>query len=278
MNLCEPQDLITLQHELLMSIGAHSSPEDLVKEFSFKAIKTLHLEKIHFFQKNNNQAGIEKNTFSIPFSALDIINENSKFDCYNTTSSPTDSGFIEEIKYKQRFFYCFGIKYFGFILLERRIKPFEEKLIQAVVPPIIRFAIDYLGRKQFELNTKQRTKINEISSALRIDNQKFETILGAIKDGVIAININKKIFFANKSAHAYIGVDNNTKFDQKYYEYFRLFTIDKSEDITRKLETFAIQNTIWSPGEPVVFKTHNGKTSVCVRLMCKKFMTEDKAQ
>lgn len=263
MNIAGPQSLITLQHELLMSIGTHSNSEELLKVFSFKAIKTLNLKRIHFFQKNNINAGIGKREFSIPLSAVGFLKEIQELETYYNMPSPNDSGFVEEIKNDGSFFYCFGIKDFGYILLERRIKPFEDNLIQALIPPVIRFSMAYLSRKQFELNDIQKNKINAISSALRLDKQKFETILGAIKDGVIAININKKIFFANESAHAYMGVNKDTNLNKKYYEYFRLLTIDKSEDVTRKLENLAIQKTTWSPNEPVIFKTHNGKTSVC---------------
>ncbi|WP_299878140.1 EAL domain-containing protein [uncultured Cocleimonas sp.] len=263
MILCEPENLISLQHELLMSIGTHTSPEALLKEFSFKAIKTLNLKRIHFFQKSNKHVGIRKKTFCIPLSAKDIIAENPKLERYCVNHLPTENGYIEEIEHNGSFFYSFGIKNFGYILLERRLKAFDQSLIQALIPPILRFCIAYLSRKQFELNTKQRNKIHEISSALRLDKQKFETILGAIKDGVIAININKKIFFANDSAYVYMDVENNAKFDKKYYEYFRLFNIDLSEDITRKLENYAMKSTTWSPKEPIVFKTESGKTSVC---------------
>ncbi|MEB8433526.1 EAL domain-containing protein [Cocleimonas sp. KMM 6892] len=260
---CEAQSLISLQHELLLSIGTHTSPEALLKEFSFKAIKTLNLKRIHFFQKSNKLVGIRKKSFCIPLSAKDIISENQKLARYYNKLLPTENSFIEEIEHNGSFFYSFGIKNFGYILLERRLKAFDESLIQALIPPVLRFSIAYLSRKQFELNTKQRNKIHEISSMLRLDKQKFESILGAIKDGVIAININKKIFYANDSARAYMDVEKHTDIDKKYYEYFRLLNIDQTEDITQKLERYASKNTSWSPKESVVFKTQSGKTSVC---------------
>ncbi|MGK0272890.1 MAG: diguanylate cyclase (GGDEF)-like protein [Cocleimonas sp.] len=183
---------------------------------------------------------------------------------YIYSITPSENRFIEEIKCKRAYIYCFAVKDLGYMFFERRVKPLEASLIQALVTPISRFAMSYANKQQLLLNIKQKETFENISQNLEQDKLKFETILGAINDGVIAINNKKRIFFANKSAHKFMNIDDGvSSLDRKYYEYFRLSNLDDDVDITREIELLAIQEKKWAPDKPLRFKANNAPSIIC---------------
>lgn len=256
-------NLITLQHELLMSIGAHTDPDEMLKLFSLKLIKALNLKRIYLIQKKNEFIEIEESVFSIPPTTIDFLQEHPKLSSFKNSFAPTVTNFFEEIEYEQGYIYCFGVKDLGYLFFERRLKPLDEDLLESLITPMNRFAQMYLSKQQFVLNIKQKEKIKKMSAILELDKLKFETILGAIDDGVIAINKQKEIIFANTSAYKAMGIEDKTELSKKYYEYFRLFSLDNTQDNTRSLEKLAIENTDWSVETPFIFKTKNTNESIC---------------
>lgn len=264
MKFLDPYNLISLQHELIMSIGTYDETDEILKCFSLRAIKTLNLKRIHIIQKEDINLDIKDQVFSIPPLNNSFLEDNNRLAKYRYSQTPTNSEYIEEIKCDRTYFYCFSIKNLGFMFLERRLKPFGESLLQALVAPISRFGMAYLNKHQFLLNIKQKETIEEISMDLELDKLKFETILGAISDSVIAINIYKEIIFANNSAYKFLNTGFKCKeFTKKYYEYFRLYELVGNKDITRSLELLAIKDKKWSPEDPVLFKAKGLDPIVC---------------
>ena len=260
----DPTSLFSLQHELILSIGTFNNSEELFKKFSLRAIKTLNLKRIHILQIENESLEVSSNNFSIPPSSSSFFDKNIELTRYQDFVVPQDTAFIEEIKIANSYIYSFSVKDLGYMFLERRVKPFEDSLIQALVTPISRFSMSYSNRQQFLLNIKQKETIEKISNTLEQDKLKFEAILGAITDGVIAINTKKEIFYANNSAHKFLNRDDNSApLNKKYYEYFRLFNLNDEKDITRELELLARQEIIWAPDKPVLLKANEASTIIC---------------
>ena len=258
-----PLYLIELQHELLTSIAELTDPDEMLEQFLLCAIKHLHLQRAHFIQKENEHAEIEEMILSIPLLVEDLIVDQTLLNRLMKADLPDKSSFVEEYKSNNAYVFCFGIQDLGYVLFERSEKPFDEALKQALIAPLIRFYFAYLSRKQFLSNINQHDRIKNLSSVLKLDKRKFETILGAINDGVIALSSDKKIFFANQSAHQLLGTDHNKSLEYKYYDYFRLYAIDGITDITKELEALAINNEAWSSETPIVFKTPEHKNKIC---------------
>ena len=114
MNAPSPHNLIMLQHELLMSLGASVVPEDTLKHFAMRAIKALNLRCVYVLEKDNPILGLESSIHKIPRAAADF----AYYEClrkFDNCGFPDSSNYVEEIIVGSQYWYCFSLKTFVMI-------------------------------------------------------------------------------------------------------------------------------------------------------------------
>ena len=262
-----PQNLIMLQHELLMSLGVSVVPEETLKTFAMRTIKALNLRCVYVLEKDNPILGLESAIHRVPLAAAEFSRYKhlKKFD---HCGFPDASNFIEEILVDSHYWYCFSLKNLGYMIFERRGKALDASVINALVAPIARFTQAYVDRKQFLLNESHRQHIKIISDRVQSEKYRLEHIFRTIKDGVLVLDNDGQVYFANLAAHKLLGLEENYSLEDHFTYYFRILEIATKIDLTRTIAEFCEKTGEWSANEPVILKTWEDK-EVIVRLIVK---------
>ena len=265
-----------LQHELLMSLGDSAVPEETLKQFAMRAIKTLNLHCVYVLEKENPILGLLAFTHRVPLAAVEVSRYQhlKKFD---DAEFPEVSEFIEEIVVDGHYWYCFSLKNLGYIILERRTKAFESAVINALVAPVARFTQAYVGRKQFLLNEKHRFQIKSISDRVQSEKFRLEHIFRTIKDGVLVLNNEGAIYFANLAMYKLFGLDESYHFADHFTHYFRTLEIDTKKDLTRSIARYCEKNGQWTSSAPIILMTWEDR-EVIVRLHVKVMQDTEGAE
>ncbi len=267
MNAPSPHNLIMLQHELLMSLGASVVPEETLKHFAMRAIKALHLRCVYVLEKDNPILGLESSIHKVPRAAADFAH----YEClrkFDNCGFPDTSNFVEEIADGNQYWYCFSLKNLGYIIFERRGKPFEQSVISALIAPVARFTQAYVDRKQFLLNENHRQHIKSISDRVQSEKYRLEHIFRSIRDGVLVLDNDGLVYFANLAAHKLFGLDENYQLEDHFTYYFRILEIGTKKDLTRTIVECCAENGEWLSNDPVILTTWEDK-EVIVRLNVK---------
>lgn len=267
MNAPSPHNLIMLQHELLMSLGASVVPEETLKHFAMRAIKALNLRCVYVLEKDNPILGLESSIHKIPRAAADF----AYYEClrkFDNCGFPDSSNYVEEIIVGSQYWYCFSLKNLGFIIFERRGKPFEQSVINALIAPVARFTQAYVDRKQFLLNENHRQHIKSISDRVQSEKYRLEHIFRTIRDGVLVLDNDGLVYFANLAAHKLFGLDENYQLEDHFTYYFRILEIGTKKDLTRTIVECCAENGEWFSNDPVILTTWEDK-EVIVRLNVK---------
>ena len=267
MNAPSPHNLIMLQHELLMSLGASVVPEETLKHFAMRAIKALHLRCVYVLEKDNPILGLESSIHKVPRAAADFAH----YEClrkFDNCGFPDTSNFVEEIAVGSQYWYCFSLKNLGYIIFERRGKPLEQSVISALIAPVARLTQAYVDRKQFLLNENHRQHIKSISDRVQSEKYRLEHIFRTIRDGVLVLDNDGLVYFANLAAHKLFGLDENYQLEDHFTYYFRILEIGTKKDLTRTIVECCAENGEWLSNDPVILTTWEDK-EVIVRLNVK---------
>jgi diguanylate cyclase (GGDEF)-like protein/PAS domain S-box-containing protein len=256
-----------LQHELLMSLGASVVPEETLKNFAERAIKALGLRCVYVLEKDNPILGLDSSIHTVPKTAADFSRHEhlKKFD---NCGFPEESDYVEEIVKDNTYWYCFSLKNLGFMIFEREEKPFDSSVITALIAPVARFTQAYVDRKQFLLNENHRKHIKTISDRVQSEKYRLEHIFRTIRDGVLVLDNDGLVYFANLAAHKLFGLDENYQLEDHFTYYFRILEIGTKKDLTRTIVECCSENGEWLSNEPVILTTWEDK-EVIVRLNVK---------
>ncbi len=260
-------NLILLQHKLLMSLGPTIIPEESLNNFMLSAVEALDLDCVYVLEKDNPTLGIESSLHQTPSSANGFPwhSELSKFD---NCGFPNTSEFIEEIVTNEHYWYCYSLKNLGYIIFKRQKTPFETELINALVAPIARFTQAYVDRKQFISNENHRYQIKYTSDKVQSEKYRLEHIFRTIKDGVLVLDNDGMIHFANRACYKLFGLDESTLLEEHFTYYFRIMELDTQKDLTKMIVESCALNGEWSTNAPVILKTWEDK-DIIVRLNVK---------
>ena len=250
-----------------MSFGPSVEPEETLKSFTIGAIKALNLRCIYVLEKDNPILGLESSVHRIPLAAADFSSYPSlkKFD---ECGFPATSDFVEEIVVDGRYWYCYSLKNLGYIIFERRGKAFDTPLINALIAPVARFTQAYVDRKQFLLNEQNRHHIKSISDRIQSEKYRLEHIFRTIKDGVLVLDNDGLVYFANLAAYKLFGLDENYGLEEHFTYYFRIVEIGTNKDLTRTIVEDCAKYGEWTSSDPVILKTWEDR-EVIVRLNVK---------
>ena len=262
-----PHNLIMLQHELLMSLGASAVPEETLKNFAMRAIKALNLRGVYVLEKDNPILGLESLVHRVPLAAADF-SKHEHLKKYDNCGFPDASNFVEEIVAGVNYWYVFSLKNLGYIIFERRGKAFDQSVINSLVAPVARFTQAYVDRKQFLLNENHRQHIKTISDRIQSEKYRLEHIFRTIKDGVLVLDNDGQVYFANLAAHKLFGLEENYQLEDHFTYYFRILEVGTNIDLTRSIVECCAENGEWSSNDPVILKTWEDR-EVIVRLNVK---------
>ena len=96
MNAASSHNLILLQHELLMSLGATTAPEETFKNFSLQAIESVNLKCVFLIEKDNPILGLEAGMHQIPEEAPSF-NQYPELKKFDNCGFPDRSDFVAVI-------------------------------------------------------------------------------------------------------------------------------------------------------------------------------------
>ena len=267
MNAASSHNLILLQHELLMSLGATTAPEETFKNFSLQAIESVNLKCVFLIEKDNPILGLEAGMHQIPEEAPSF-NQYPELKKFDNCGFPDRSDFVAEIFSSDRFWYVFSLKNLGYIIFERVGSSLDQPVLNALIAPVARFTQAYVDRKQFLLNENHRQHIKSISDRIQSEKYRLEHIFRTIKDGVLVLDNDGLVYFANLAAHKLFGLEENYAMEDHFTYYFRIFEIGTQKDLTRSIVECCGENGAWSSNEPVILKTWEDK-EIIVRLNVK---------
>ena len=265
--LPSPHNIILLQHELLMSLGASVVPEELLKSFAMTVIKALNLRSVYVLEKDNPTLGLEFSVHKVPLAAAEL----SKYEHlkkFDYCGFPSESKFVEEIVIGSNYWYCYSLKNLGYIIFECSDQALEDLVINALAAPVERFTQAYVDRKQFLLNESHRQQIKSISDRVQSEKYRLEHIFRSIRDGVLVLDNDGLVYFANLAAHKLFGLEESYQLEDHFTYYFRILDIDLKKDLTRSIVECCAKNGEWLSNEPVILKTWEDK-EIIVRLNVK---------
>ena len=260
--------IVTLQHELLFSLGLTKDPKVTLNNFALSAINSLDLTCLYILEKDNPILGLEASIHRVPLTAPEFFNHKllQKFAAYDFEET---SEFVEEIVCADDYWYCFSLRDLGFIIFERSGAPFDRTTINALVAPVARFSQAYVSRKQHIVNEKNRHQLKSISDRIQSEKYRLEHIFRSIKDGVLVLDTDGLVYFANLAVHKLLGLDENYQFQDHFTHYFRIIELDSKNDLTRTIVECCDKQGAWSSNVPVILKTWEDK-EIVIRLNVKE--------
>ena len=267
MNAHSTHYLTLLQHDLLMSMGASGIAEETLDAFSMRAIQALNLSKLYILEKDNPILGLESKVHHVPLSVLSFSRHEhlKKFD---NCGFPDTSDFVEEIVVDAVYWYCFSLKNLGYMILEKCDEGLDNEVITALIAPVARFTQAYVDRKQFLLNENHRQHKKIISDRVQSEKYRLEHIFRSITDGVLVLDNDGLVYFANLAVHKLFGLAENYNLEDHFTYYFRILDVDSKKDLTRSIVECCAENGEWLSNKPVILKTWEDK-EIIVRLNVK---------
>ena len=267
------QDLIVLQHQLMMVLGMTDEADEMLQNFAQQAIKSLQLTAVYIDQKAYSKTDLKR---SLTYLSNEVkISDTAIITQYETAKCPENEAmYLDLFKADDKYWYCFSLKHIGYMALETPQLFSNNEIIPALTEVIQRMCKTYNGRKQTLLNQKQKTKIKIISSHLQYEKLKLEHVLCSIKDCILVLDREGSIHFTNLAANVLFG-GSTTEMKYKHFtDYFRIHDLESNVDITRAIVDYSMNVGLWSDARPVILKTSQNK-ELFVRLNVKSMIDEE---
>lgn len=103
---------------------------------------------------------------------------------------------------------------------------------------------------------------------LILEKYRLEHIFRTIKDGVLVLDNDGLVYFANLAVHKLLGLSENYHFEDHFTHYFRIIDLDTKKDLTRSIVECCAELGEWSSSDPVILKTWEDK-EIVIRLNVK---------
>ena len=103
------------------------------------------------------------------------------------------------------------------------------------------------------------------------EKYRLEHIFRTIKDGVLVLDNDGLVYFANLAVHKLFGLSENYHFEDHFTHYFRIIELETKKDLTRSIVECCAEEGKWSSNTPVILKTWEDK-EIVVRLNVKGMM------
>lgn len=249
------QRLVALQHEIWMSYGGNSAPYEMVVQLSQHLITILHFHSVSLLQQANDRLNLASAEYTQP-PASPNLEHFPHIQRYRQLHSPNHSSFIETVGNRQSgYWYCFALKGVGYLILEHHRTLLEDTLLTALAQTFGRFRHEYTGRLLEQDSDDNHNKIKMLSAHLQSEKDKLEQILGSISDGVIVLDWQGNVYFANKAAHSMLGLQEYENFTGHFTNFFRIYEINEEKiNLTKPVVEHCMTHGRWEREEPVILR------------------------
>lgn len=224
-------------------------------QLSKRLLKVLNIHSVTLLQQQNKHAAhpAAEYKFSLPSPEVTLF---PNIECYRQLALPDENTFVESLSADAgRVWYCFALEKLGFCILEHTGEPLRDEVLHALSYAFGRFRNEYNGRLLQQHSEHHHQQIKVLSSHLRSEKDKLEQILGAISEGVMVLDWQGQVYFANHAAHNMLGLKAHEQFNGHFTNYFRIYEVSKATiNLTRPVVEHCMQQGSWEREAPVILR------------------------